>query len=152
MKIEKITENKDKYMSLLLLGDESEEMINKYLNIGDMYALFDPDVRGVSVVTKVDSSTCELKNLATKSKYQGKGYGSKMVSHLFHIYKNDYEKMLVGTGNNPKTLGFYKNLGFKESHIIKDFFIKNYPEPIFEEGNQLIDMIYLTKQLKKADD
>ena len=37
-----ITENKKKYLELLLLGDEKEEMIDRYLERGDMYVLKTP--------------------------------------------------------------------------------------------------------------
>ncbi|MDR1113688.1 MAG: GNAT family N-acetyltransferase, partial [Candidatus Margulisbacteria bacterium] len=35
MKINKIVENKEKFMDLLLLGDEQENMIKKYLYRGE---------------------------------------------------------------------------------------------------------------------
>ena len=39
MRIEKITENKKQFLDLLLLADEQESMIDRYLESGDMYAL-----------------------------------------------------------------------------------------------------------------
>lgn len=51
--------------------------------------------------------------------------------------------MLVGTGDSPITISFYKNCGFVYSHRIPNFFIDNYDYPIFEDGKQLKDMIYL---------
>ena len=55
--------------------------------------------------------------------------------------------MYVGTGDSPLTLPFYKKCGFIESHRVKKFFIDNYDHPIFEGGKQLVDMIYLKKEL-----
>ena len=55
--------------------------------------------------------------------------------------------MLVGTGDFPPILSFYENCGFKKSHCIKNFFTDNYDHPMFEEGIQLIDMVYLKKDL-----
>ena len=74
MRIEKITTNKKQYLDLLLLADEQEDMIDRYLDAGDMFALFDDDVKTVCVVVGVDKESCELKNIATYEKYQGKGY------------------------------------------------------------------------------
>lgn len=51
--------------------------------------------------------------------------------------------MLVGTGDSPATISFYTNCGFVYSHRIPNFFTDNYDRPIFEEGKQLKDMIYL---------
>ena len=54
MKIEKITEQKKRFLDLLLLADEQESMIDRYLDEGDMYALYDDDLKGVCVVTPGD--------------------------------------------------------------------------------------------------
>ena len=51
--------------------------------------------------------------------------------------------MLVGTGDVPSALTFYKKCGFTESYRIKNFFIDNYDHPMFENGKQLVDMVYL---------
>lgn len=39
MKIIRITSNKKRYLDLLLLADEQEDMIDRYLERGDMYLL-----------------------------------------------------------------------------------------------------------------
>lgn len=57
--------------------------------------------------------------------------------------------MLVGTGETPTILSFYESCGFEKSHHIKNFFTDNYDHLMFEEGVQLIDMIYLKKELGK---
>lgn len=147
MKIEKITENKKKYLDLLLLADEQENMIDKYLGDGDLFALFDGDLKSVCVVLPIDAETCELKNIATYEKYQGKGYGKSLISFISALYKDSYRTMLVGTGETPAILSFYGSCGFKESHRIKNFFTDNYDHPMFEGDIQLIDMIYLKKIL-----
>ena len=143
MKIIKITENKDKYMDLLLLGDEQEDMIKKYLYRGDLFALYDGDLKTVSVVTKEDDETYEIKNIATYEKYHGKGYGTSMIKYIIEEYRNKCGRLLVGTGESKRTISFYEKCGFVYSHTEKDFFIKNYNHKMYEEGKQLIDMIYL---------
>lgn len=59
MKIKRITQNKKQYLDLLLLADEQENMIDKYLESGDMFALFDDDLKSVCVVAAVDNETCD---------------------------------------------------------------------------------------------
>ena len=147
MVVEKITNNKKQFLDLLLLADEQENMIDKYLEIGDMFALYDDDLKSICVVISIDESTCELKNIATYKKYQGKGYSKALIKFISDFYKNNYQTMLVGTGEVPTILSFYENCGFEKSHRIKNFFIDNYDLPMFEEGIQLIDMIYLKKNL-----
>ena len=143
MRIKNIIENKDEFMDLLLLGDEQENMIKKYLYRGELFALYDDDLKTVSVVTKEDNEAYEIKNIATYEKYQGKGYGNYMLKHIIQNYNGKCKRILVGTGENEKILSFYKKCGFVYSHTIKDFFTKNYNHKMFEDGKQLIDMIYL---------
>ena len=147
MKIEKITDNKKQYLDLLLLADEQEDMIDRYLAHGDMFALYDDDLKTVCVVVAIDGETCELKNIATYKQYQGKGYAKALIKYISDFYKNDYKTMLVGTGETPTILSFYANCGFEKSHRIKNFFTDNYDHPMFEEGIQLVDMVYLKKTL-----
>lgn len=147
MRIEKITRNKKQYLDLLLLADEQEDMIDRYLEDGDMFALFDEDLKTICVVVAIDKATCELKNIATYKKYQGKGYGRALIKFISELYKNKYQTMLVGTGETPTILSFYEACGFKISHRLKNFFTDNYNHPIFEEGIQLVDMVYLKKEL-----
>ena len=147
MKIEKITHNKKQYLDLLLLADEQEDMIDRYLEPGDMFALFDEDLKTVCVVLTIDNETCELKNIATYKKYQSRGYAKALINFISNYYKNDYTTMLVGTGEVPSILSFYEGCGFEKSHRIKNFFTDNYNHAMFEEGVQLIDMVYLKKKL-----
>ena len=143
MEIKRITENKDDFMDLLLLGDEQENMIKKYLYIGDLFALYDNDLKTVSVVTKEDDETYEIKNLATYEKYHGKGYGTHMLKYIIEEYRNRCKYLLLGTGDNIKILSYYKKFGFSYSHTVKNFFVDNYDHEMFEDGKQLVDMIYL---------
>ena len=147
MRIEKITNNKKQYLDLLLLADEQEDMIDKYLESGDMFALYDDDLKTVCVVVAIDKETCELKNIATYNKYQGKGYAKALINFVSDYYKNNYKTMLVGTGETPSILSFYESCGFEKSYRVKNFFTDNYDHPIFEGDIQLIDMIYLKKDL-----
>ena len=148
LKIEKITENKKQFLDLLLLADEQEDMIDKYLPDGDLFALYDGDLKSVCVVVQINKETCELKNIATYQKYQGKGYGRALIRFISDFYKNNYKTMLVGTGETPAILSFYESCGFEISQRIKNFFTDNYDHPMFEDGIQLIDMVYLKKDLQ----
>lgn len=147
MRVEKITSNKKQYLDLLLLADEQEDMIDKYLENGDMFALYDDDLRSVCVIVEIDQDTCELKNIATFKNYQGRGYASTLIKYASDYYKNHYKTMLVGTGETPAILSFYEGCGFEKSHRLKNFFTDNYNHPIFEGDIQLVDMIYLRKDL-----
>ena len=147
MRIEQITGNKKQYLDLLLLADEQEDMIDRYLESGDMFALFDDDLKTVCVVTSTDKETCELKNIATYKQFQGKGYATALIAFVANHYKNNHKTMLVGTGDIPAIVSFYEKCGFMKSHYIRNFFTDHYDHPMFEDGIQLVDMVYLKKKL-----
>lgn len=136
-------------MDLLLLADEQESMINKYLDRGELFALYDGDLKTVSVVTKENENIYEIKNIATYGQYQGKGYGKIMIKYIIENVQDKCGILLVGTGDSNKTISFYKSCGFVYSHTVADFFINNYDHEIFEEGKQLKDMIYLKIEFNK---
>jgi ribosomal protein S18 acetylase RimI-like enzyme len=143
MRIEKIVADKKRFLDLLLLADEQEDMIDRYLADGDMFALYDDDLKTVCVVTAVDGETCELKNIATYERYRGRGYARAMIRFISDYFRKDYTTMLVGTGDVPRILSFYESCGFRKSHSIKNFFTENYDHPMIEDGVRLIDMVYL---------
>lgn len=145
--ITQIKEHKKQYLELLLLADEQETMIDRYLDRGELFALFEDDVKAVCVVTDEGNGICELKNLATAAAYQRKGYGKQLVNFICNHYASTYATMRVGTGDSALTLPFYRSCFFVPSHRIKNFFIDYYDHPIFEDGKQLVDMIYLSKEL-----
>ena len=147
MHIKLITENKKDFMDLLLLADEQEDMIMRYLDRGDLFALYDDDLKSVCVVTDEGDGAYELQNLATYAQYQGKGYGSSIVNHALAYYKGKGAVMYVGTGDCPATVNFYEHRGFTFSHRLKNYILEHYKEPIFENGVQLIDKVYFKQGL-----
>ena len=150
MEIKEVNSNKEDFMEILLIGDEEVSMINKYLEQSTIFALYDNDIlTSICAVMEVDSETVEIKNLATYPEYQNKGYASKLLNFVFDRYKKDFKAVILGTGENETTLNFYKKRGFIQTRRIKNFFTDNYSNPIFENGKQLVDMIYLKKIIKK---
>ncbi len=147
MRIERITDNKKRFLDLLLLADEQEDMIDRYLPDGDLFVLYDDEVKSVCVVLPISDDTCELKNIATYESEQGKGYGRALIKYIADYYKKDFKIMLVGTGETPGILSFYQSCGFVPSHRVENFFTDNYDHLMYEGDIQLVDMIYLKKEL-----
>lgn len=148
MEIRRITEDKDNYLEMLLIADPQENMIRQYLDKSDMFVLEDAgEVLTIGVVEHMKNKRCELKNLVTAQEYRRQGYGTYMVNYLSEYYSVTCDVMYVGTGNNSNTLDFYKQCGFVNSHIVANFFVDHYEKPIYENGIQLTDMIYLKKNL-----
>lgn len=136
-------ENKEDYIDLLLEADPSKDMISKYLNDSDMYGLkVDEEIVTLAVILHIDKNTLELKNLVTKEEYRGKGYSKKLLKSLCSNYKQKYSKMLVGTTEN--NIPFYVKQGFdKYEKTIKNFFIDNYKEEIWDGDLHCTDLIFV---------
>ncbi len=150
MEIVRIAENRKQYLDLLLLGDEQEDMIDRYLERGDMYALRDAGgVRAVCVVTDEGDGVLELKNIAVAPEAQRKGYGRALVEFLLREYRGRFSALQVGTGDSPLTIPFYEACGFTRSRVVRNFFLDHYDHPIFEGGVQLVDMVYLRRRFNE---
>ena len=147
MKIIEVKENKKHYLDLLLLADEQEDMIDRYLDKGRMYVLDDNGIKCECVLMDEGNGTLEIKNIATATQYQGKGYAKSLIDFIVEKYKREYTVLQVGTGDSPLTIPFYEKCGFVRSHIIPNFFIDNYNHIIYEGEVQLRDMVYLKRTL-----
>lgn len=147
MEIRKVENGKKQYLDLLLLADEQEDMIDRYLERGVMYVLEDDGVKAECVVTDEGDGILELKNIAVEPAFQGKGYGKTLVDYIIQTYKGQYTVLQVGTGDSPSTIPFYESCGFCRHHLVKNFFIDHYDRPIYECGVQLVDMVYLQREI-----
>ena len=157
-RIQRIERDKKRYLSLLLLADEQENMIDRdeqenmidrYLERGTLYVLEEDEIaKAECVVTDEGEGILEIKSLAVAPEYQGKGYGSAMIRFVADRYKNRYFTLQVGTGDSPATIPFYESCGFVRHHVDENFFLDNYDHPIFEGGRQLKDMVYLRMALR----
>lgn len=147
MEIREIKGDKKQFLSLLLLADEQEDMIDRYIEKGTVYVLDDDGVKCQCVVTDEGNGILEIKNIATKPEHQGKGYGKKLIDFLIMNYRETYSVLQVGTGDSPLTVHFYEKCGFIRSHSIKNFFTDYYDHPIYEGGVQLVDMVYLRRNI-----
>lgn len=143
--IREVEEDKQDFFDLLLIGDESEDMIVKYLNRGSLYVC-SIDNKNVAVIVTVenDDGTVEIKNLAVDAAFRRRGIGRKMLEYVEKL--NHDKKIILGTGETPSTLRFYQACGYRYSHRIPGFFTDNYPNPIVEEGVTLGDMVYFFKE------
>lgn len=145
MRIFEVKENKKQYLDLLLLADEQEDMIDRYLDRGRMFVAWDGKVVSECVVTDEGDGILEIKSLATYPDKQGKGYARALIDFISAEYKDSFKILQVGTGDSPLTVPFYERCGFARSHTVPGFFTDNYDHPIYECGKRLVDMVYLRR-------
>jgi ribosomal protein S18 acetylase RimI-like enzyme len=131
---------------LLLLADETIEAIDQYVFKSDIYILND-GIQNIAVIALYKNSTTELeiKNMAVIETFRSQGIGSLLIDKAKEIaVQNQFSSLLVGTSDTGlHQISFYEKNGFIKKEIRKDFFIENYPFPIFENGMQMRDMIVL---------
>ncbi len=151
MEIVEITENKKEYLPLLLLADEQEDMIDRYLERGRMFVLSDGGVKSECVVTDEGDGVLEIKSLATAPESQGRGYARALIGFLLREFAHGYTVLQAGTGDSPRTVPFYEKCGFVRSHVLPGFFTENYDHPIYEDGVRLTDMVVLRRPIGKVD-
>ena len=139
-----VASEKERFLDLLLLADEEQAMIARYLDRGEMIALYDGGLRGVCVVTKEGEGLYELQNIAVAPEHRGRGYGRALILHVLERYRSQ-GVLQVGTGG--RTAAFYVSCGFEFSHTLKNYFAEHYSRPIIEDGVRLLDKVYLKRAL-----
>ena len=88
----------------------------------------------------------EIINLAVEEGLQGKGIGKLLIKHSIQTAKQmGFKTVEIATGNSSiYQLALYQKEGFRMTGIDHDFFIRNYQEPIFENGIECRDLIRLS--------
>lgn len=149
LKMEHIRADKKRFIELLLLADEQESMIDRYLDRGELFVCYGSGgvPACVAVVTDEGNGICELKNLAVAPSCRRQGYGRQMIDYLCGLYGSDFLFMMVGTGCSRQTVPFYEHCGFSYSHSLPDFFTLHYDHPIVEDGEVLRDMLYFRRRI-----
>lgn len=137
-------EDKKKNLALLLLADPEEEAIDRYINDCEIFEFYHKDILiGQGAIKQLSSTIYEIKNFAIYEKFHNCGYGKILIKLLCKKYLENFKNIEILVGTSEQGVGFYKKCGFQFSHIIKDFFVTNYKQPIFENGIQCKDMFYL---------
>lgn len=146
--IRKVYSKHDLPFDLLLLADESVEVIEKYIYESEVYVATeneDSEAVAVFALLKINNSDIEIKNIAVIGELQNRGIGSLLISEIKRIAKvAKFENVIVGTPDQAvRQINFYEKNGFIKYELKKDFFIKNYPAPIIDNGVMLRDMVML---------
>jgi GNAT superfamily N-acetyltransferase len=150
MIIRKLNKDEELPMELLLLADPSETIVKEYTARGECFvAELEKKIVGVYVLLPTRPETIELVNVAVAEKLHGKGVGKQLVMDAVKVAKEKgYKTIEVGTGNSGVgQLALYQKCGFRIVGVDLDFFVRHYPEEIFENGIQCRDMIRLSQDL-----
>ena len=152
-RIRHVDGDRTRFLPLLLLADEQEDMVARYLDRGELYVAEDDagEARAECLLTDEGNGVAEIKSLAVVPEAQGKGYGKAMIGFAADLCRGRFDVLQVGTGDSPLTVPFYERCGFVRHHTDSDFFTRNYDHPIVEAGVTLRDMVFLRMPLDKGE-
>ena len=144
---------RDDYLPLLLLADDSEAQVHSYYQRGDLFVLRGGDgrARGMTLVLAGPDGGAELKAVAVAPELHGQGVGRRMLRLVIaDLRAAGVRRVVVGTGNSGiGALAFYQKAGFRLWKIERDFFSpdRGYPAGIEEGGIPLRDMVWMDLDL-----
>lgn len=121
---------------LLLLGDENQALIDVYLRHSQAYQLtVGHQIVGICLL-QVTEPSGEIMNIAVEPAYQGRGLGKALLRHVIEAARQQgLERLVIKTGNSGLgQIGLYQQQGFDLIDVQYNYFLQNYPEPIWENG------------------
>lgn len=132
-------------LDLLLEADPSEANIASYLSDSWCFAALDNGrVLAACIVKPQTNNLAEIFNVSVSPELQGKGIGSELLKLvLSKLPSKGVNRVELGTGTFGHQLTYYQRLGFRVESIIKDHYLLNYSESIYENGIQHKDMLRL---------
>jgi ribosomal protein S18 acetylase RimI-like enzyme len=140
---------RDAYLPLFFLADDSEPEVRGYYQKGDLYAL--EDRAGIVLAIPESDGSVELKAVAVAEGLQGRGLGTRMLGAvLADLRARGVGRVVVGTGScGISALAYYQKAGFRLARIERDFFTpqRGYPEGLTENGIPLRDMVWMDQDL-----
>ncbi|TBX39692.1 N-acetyltransferase [Lactiplantibacillus paraplantarum] len=134
--------------NLLLLADPSWPQITTYLSTGQCYGYQqDGQVVGVVVLITLKTGVWEVKNIAVAPDYQHRGIAKALLATAIAVCQAapTCDELQIGTGNSSlRQLAIYQHAGFEMIAVWVNFFVDNYPDPIYEDGLQCKSMVRLS--------
>ena len=140
---------RERFLPLLLLADESLEQVRSYMQSGELYALVgrDQDAVGIVLTVPAEHGAVELKAVAVDTAQQNRGIGRRLLAAVIEdLRKRGVPRALVGTANaGIGQLAYYQKAGFRLLRIERDFFspARGYPAVMEDNGIRLRDMVWM---------
>jgi ribosomal protein S18 acetylase RimI-like enzyme len=144
---------RERFLPLLLLADESLEQVRSYMQSGDLYALVERNGNAVGIVLTIaaEHGTVELKAVAVDPAQQNQGLGKRLLAAVIaELRKRGVRRAIVGTANaGIGQLAYYQKAGFRLLRIERDFFspARGYPAVMEDNGIRLRDMVWMDQEL-----
>jgi ribosomal protein S18 acetylase RimI-like enzyme len=144
---------RERFLPLLLLADESLEQVRSYMQCGELYAFVGHDGVAVGIVLTLpaEQNSVELKAVAVDTTQQNRGIGRRMLAAVIdELRRSGVRRAIVGTANaGIGQLAYYQKAGFRLLRIERDFFspARGYPAVMEDNGIRLRDMVWMDLEL-----
>ena len=144
---------RERFLPLLLLADESLEQVRSYMQRGALYAFVGHDGVAVGIVLTLpaEQNSVELKAVAVDTTRQNRGIGRRMLAAVIdELRRSGVRRAIVGTANaGIGQLAYYQKAGFRLLRIERDFFspARGYPAVMEDNGIRLRDMVWMDQEL-----
>ncbi|WP_194436184.1 GNAT family N-acetyltransferase [Vibrio fluminensis] len=138
-------------LELLLEADPSEQSISSYLRDSWCFVAKEQnEVFAACVMKPVRDGVVEIFNVSVAPSKQQQGIGTQLLRYaIAQMADKGIKRLELGTGTFGYQLTYYQRLGFRIDCVLKNYFLDNYPEAIFENGIQHQDMLRLYLNLEE---
>jgi ribosomal protein S18 acetylase RimI-like enzyme len=144
---------RERFLPLLLLADESEQEVRRDMHSGELYAFVGPDDVAVGIVLTIPAreGSVDLRAVAVDTTQQNRGIGRRMLEAVLdELRRRGVRRAVVGTANaGIGQLAYYQKAGFRLLRIERDFFspARGYPAVMEDNGIRLRDMVWMDLEL-----
>lgn len=138
--------------ALLLLADPDWSKVQQALEQATVYGYqLAGKIVGVLVLQPQTATVKEITIVAVVPSYQHQGIAKALLQTVIKSCQQDVacEQLQIGTGNSSlRQLALYQHAGFEMVSVWVNYFVDNYPEPIYENGLQCKSMVRLALNVK----
>jgi len=149
LELRKLTTDEPLPYALLLLADETRQAIDRYIFDCEVWVAHGLNGSVGVIAVRKDVDTAEVMNIAVAGSHRNRGIGSQLLQFICAMFRDHGLRMIfVGCADaGVDQQRFYERHGFHFKEVRPDFYLQNYPEPIFENGRQLKDMWMYEREL-----
>lgn len=151
MIIKEITTPTPAHWQLFCRADPNPDLVQTYLTRGKAFEVrnTEQELCAVMILVTNSDSQLEIKNIAVDPRYENHGIATRLLKFACqYAHQSHYPELIIATGSTSfKQLYLYQKFGFRIIKINPDFFVKNYPHPIYENHLRLRDLLILKLKL-----
>lgn len=156
LRVEVFTGPREELRGSFALAEDSTDELDAYLPLGTvLVAVAKGGTVGHLQLVDTDPGGVELKNMAVRPDWQGRGVGRRLIAAALAHAAGTATEMLVATGAaDVGNLRFYQRQGFRFRSVERDAFTEatGYPPGLEVDGIPLRDRVWLDRPVPGPPD